>query len=118
LPIVRTSHTIYTVIKVFDLESNEEPICLEVIKLHGASYFALGTTFPEELDDSGISNKGYLRLIEMDRSDVNSSMPKPRVVAQWQAAGCVQDVKAVWDKVAIALDYGVSDQLGISMMLR
>ncbi|KAJ9123878.1 hypothetical protein QFC22_000666 [Naganishia vaughanmartiniae] len=95
------------VVKAFDLESNEEPICLEIIKVHGSSYFALGTTFPEELDDSGISNKGYLRLIEMDRSDVKSSIPKPRVVAQWQAAGCVQDVKAVWDKVAIALDYGV-----------
>ncbi|KAJ9097586.1 hypothetical protein QFC21_004620 [Naganishia friedmannii] len=95
------------VIKAFNLESNEEPICLEVIKLQGVSYFALGTTFPDELDDSGISNKGYLRLIEMDRSDVQSSIPKPRVVAQWQAAGCVQDVKAVWDKVAIALDYGV-----------
>jgi hypothetical protein len=64
--------------------------------------------FPEELDDAGTTNKGYLRLIKMAQQN-GSVARSPSVIARWQAAGCVQDVKAVWDKIAIAVDYGVSD---------
>lgn len=93
--------------KAFDLDSGEEPICLEQIRVHGENYFALGTMFPEDLDDAGTTNKGYLRLIKMAQRN-GSVGQTPIVIARWQAAGCVQDVKAIWNKVAIALDYGVS----------
>lgn len=96
-----------TVSKAFDLEPDEEPICLEQITVHGENYFALGTMFREDLDDAGTINKGYLRLIKMEQH-AGSSAPTPTVTARWKASGCVQDVKAVWDKIAIALDYGVS----------
>lgn len=100
--------TRHIVSKAFDLDSGEEPICLEQIRIHGENYFALGTMFPEDLDDAGTTNQGYLRLIKMSQHN-GSVAQTPMVIARWQAAGCVQDVKAVWDKIAIALDYGVSE---------
>lgn len=63
--------------------------------------------FPGELDDAGTSNKGYLRLIRLSRQGSSETWTSI-VDARWKAPGCVQDVKAVWGKVAIAVDYGVS----------
>lgn len=99
--------SILPVSKGFDLESGEEPICLEHLKLGGSDFFALGTMFPGELDDAGTSNKGYLHLIRPEQSGTTDAWTSI-VVGRYEAPGCVQDVKAIWDKVAIAVDYGVS----------
>lgn len=80
---------------------------MEQIRIYGENYFALGTMFPDDLDDAGTTHRGYLRLIKMAQQN-GSVTPTPSVIARWQAPGCVQDVKAVWDKVAVAVDYGVS----------
>lgn len=79
---------------------------MERLKLRGDNYFALGTLFPGEVDDAGTSNKGYLRLIRPEQQ-WPSGVWVSEVVGQWTAPGCVQDVKAVWDHIAIAVDYGV-----------
>lgn len=80
---------------------------MEHLKLGGLDFFALGTMFPGELDDAGTSNKGYLHLIRPEQSSTIDAWTSI-VVGRYDAPGCVQDVKAVWDKVAIAVDYGVS----------
>ena len=93
--------------KGFDLESGEEPICLQHLKLGDAHFFALGTMFPGVLDDAGTSNKGYLHLIKPEQSRTTDTWT-PVTVGRYEASGCVQDIKAIWDKIAIAIDYGVS----------
>jgi hypothetical protein len=63
--------------------------------------------FPGELDDAGTSNKGYLRLVRPEQQ-WPSGIWVSELVGQWTAPGCVQDIKAVWHHIAIAVDYGVS----------
>jgi hypothetical protein len=78
------------------------------MEAEGPQYFALGTTYDSRPNDAGASNSGYLRLIQVRIDSTSGTPPSMEVVGMIQMNGTVYDIKAIWGKLAVAVDHRVS----------